>query len=194
MEVHMAEFKFNCPKCNAEFNASDSLIGNLANCSQCKARLRKPASSQSHYNWGKGSLLFGLLILITVICSSCSHNIESVAEAEEEVIGTWTGLQDMGGLDSWHKLIFNKDGTYLHYFAWANEAQWGNAKEKGTWKAGQGKYIDTGHRYYYIEISKTSLYLANEKLRFSKNDNLVILDSEGQSVCILEKKDKSPFD
>ena len=40
----MSDIKFNCPKCNGEFTVDSSLIGRLAECSQCKTRIRIPNS------------------------------------------------------------------------------------------------------------------------------------------------------
>ena len=43
----MPDIKFNCPKCNGEFTVDSSLVGRLAECSQCKTRIRIPYSNVS---------------------------------------------------------------------------------------------------------------------------------------------------
>lgn len=42
----MAEFKFNCPNCNAEFTVDESLVGRRAECSECKNELCIPSPSE----------------------------------------------------------------------------------------------------------------------------------------------------
>lgn len=44
----MPEIKFNCPKCNGEFTVDSSLVGRLAECSQCKTRIRIPNPNVSN--------------------------------------------------------------------------------------------------------------------------------------------------
>lgn len=81
----MADIKIICPKCNAEFTVSDSLIGRLSECSQCKTRIRISDTNLNSCN-NCGSTIESV---DAKFCSKCGNPINTnVEQAIPSIINT----------------------------------------------------------------------------------------------------------
>ena len=77
---------------------------------------------------------------------------QTINEAQQFVIGTWTGSQTDYGIVTWQRFDFHADGTYQSYLTDPKNSGWGAPLTVGTWRIGSDKYPDTGRHYFYVEL------------------------------------------
>ena len=60
---------------------------------------------------------------------------------------------EFNGRSHWLKLVFMADGTVDSYEPQASDSDWGAAKT-GTYEVYTGKFVDTGRRYFAVNLEK----------------------------------------
>jgi hypothetical protein len=83
---------------------------------------------------------------------STEKKIESVEDAKRVAPGIWVGKEESQGPTFWMRLVLKGDGTYDMYYKVANEDSWGTPTNMGKWSIGTSKYVDSGERFYFVQL------------------------------------------
>ena len=105
------------------------------------------------------------------------ESIDSTNAAKKYAIGTWTGESKINGYSHWSKYILKADGTGKYYSALAIDDGWGQSMSV-KWHATTAKFIDTGKRWYGIELKRQLDTDPEDQVTFMGvfigNDNMAI--------------------
>jgi hypothetical protein len=105
-----------------------------------------------------GKLVLMLVAVAMAGCTRSADDIRSVEEAREFLVGTWVYTQpitpDRPNLMSWMRWQIRADGTLTQQTMSPSDDRWGPPEDM-KYTPITAKYVDTGERYYGLDIPDT---------------------------------------
>jgi len=89
--------------------------------------------------------------------------IPSSLESAKEQIKNTTWVASPRG-ESWFKVFFKGDGTYTCWYAEPGNGEWCNTPITGNYEVREGRYSDTGERFYAVPFDSKILMPGSRKL------------------------------